>query len=60
MAKRRALKPRSEMLKERAEKVRNDFARLKEQGLGTEDAVHRLRVKYKLGRTSVYSYIKAS
>lgn len=58
MAKRRPLKPTSQVRAEREEKVRIGFAQMKEQGLSTEDAVHRLRVKYRLGRSTIYRYIQ--
>lgn len=60
MAKRKVLKTRLERIKEQEEKVRIEFGQLKDQGMTTEDAVHRLRVRYKLGRSTVYRYIKAS
>ena len=59
MAKRRALKPASQLRAEREEKVRLGFSQMKEQGLSTEDAVHRLRVKYRLGRSTIYRYIQS-
>ena len=58
MAKRRALKPKFKILAERADKVRAAFAKMKDEGMGTEDAVHSLRVKYKLARSTVYNYLK--
>lgn len=47
----------SQVRAEREEKVRIDFAKIREQGLSTEDAVHKLRVKYRLGRSTIYRYI---
>lgn len=59
MAKRRALKPLSKVSAERAEKVRIAFAKMKEEGMKTEDAVHSLRVKYRLARSTVYKYLQS-
>lgn len=58
MTKRRPLKPSSQWRAEREEKVLIGFAQMKEQGLSTEDAVHKLRVKYRLGRSTIYRYIQ--
>lgn len=59
MAKRRPLKPVSQWRAEREEKVRLGFTQMKEKGLSTEDAVHRLRAKYRLGRSTIYKYIQS-
>lgn len=58
MAKKRPLKPLKQVSAERAEKVRQAFAKMKEEGIKTEDAVHSLRVKYRLARSTVYNYLK--
>ena len=55
MAKKRTLKPLKQVSAERAEKVRQAFAKMKEEGVKTEDAVHSLRVKYRLARPTVYN-----
>lgn len=56
MAKRRALKPKSKILAEHADKIRVAFAKMKDEGMGTEDAVHSLRVKYKLALRYTNTY----
>ena len=59
MAKRRALKPPAQIRAEREEKAKQDYLLLKEQGVNTAEAVHRIRKKYRVCRTTAYKWLRA-